>query len=131
MLAQGGRVGRERVLRLRGPHQARRGLGNGGCRRREPARGRVDGRSRLARQAADAGKAAKQARGLTAGAVAAIRGSLSGSLADSASAALTMAIVSTLADAGLRRSEAAALAWADVQADADGSGRIAIPMSLT
>ena len=52
-------------------------------------------------------------------------------LADSASAALTMAIVSTLADAGLRRSEAAALAWADVQADADGSGRIAIPMSLT
>ena len=40
-----------------------------------------------------------------------------------------MAIVSTIADAGLRRSEAAALVWADVEAQPDGSGRVTIRRS--
>lgn len=43
-----------------------------------------------------------------------------------AQAVLTMAICSVMADKGLRRSEAAALQWADVRTEADGSGRLAV-----
>ena len=63
----------------------------------------------------------RQARGLTAEAVAAIRGGLNGK-ADTASGALTLAIVSVMADAGLRCFEAAALEWRDA-----GSGRVRPP----
>lgn len=83
------------------------------------------------RQAAEAGQAVRQARGLDAEAVAAIRGSLNGAADTSARAARDMAIVSVMADAGLRRSEAAALEWRDIAAEADGSGRVAIRRSKT
>ena len=39
-------------------------------------------------------------------------------------AALDLAIIGVLADGGLRRSEAAALTWGDVELWADGSGRL-------
>ena len=84
----------------------------------------------IARVAAGAGRAVRQARGLTAEAVAAIRGSL-GARADTPSGALTMAIASVTADAGLRRSEAAALLWGDIVRGADGSGRITVRRSKT
>ena len=42
-----------------------------------------------------------------------------------------IALCSVLSDAGLRRSEAAALTWADVEIAADGSGRIRIARSKT
>ena len=60
--------------------------------------------------------------------MAAIRGCLSGR-ADNPRSALTMAIVSVTADAGLRRSEAAALVWGDVERAEDGSGRVTIRRS--
>ena len=41
-------------------------------------------------------------------------------------AALDLAIIGVLADGGLRRSEAAALTWGDVQLWADGTGRLTI-----
>ena len=41
-------------------------------------------------------------------------------------AALDLAIIGVLADGGLRRSEAAALAWGDVELWADGTGRLTI-----
>ena len=84
----------------------------------------------FARQAAGAGGTARQARGLTADAVATVRGALNGG-ADALPGALTMAIVSVTADAGLRRSEAAALLWGDIARDADGSGRITVRRSKT
>lgn len=84
----------------------------------------------FARQAAEAGATARQARGLDAEAVAAIRGALDGKI-NTPAGALTMAIVSAVADAGLRRSEAAALEWRDIEPDADGSGRVAIRRSKT
>ncbi len=84
----------------------------------------------FARQAAEAGAGPRQAAALTAEAVAAIRGSLNGE-ADTPADVLTMAIVSVVADAGLRRSEAAALAWADIEPQADGSGRATIARSKT
>ena len=46
-------------------------------------------------------------------------------------AARDMALVSVMADAGLRRSEAAAQVWANMQAEADGSGHLAIRCSKT
>jgi len=82
----------------------------------------------FARQAA--GRPVRQAKGLTADAVAAIRGSL-GARADTPPEALTMAIASVTADAGLRRSEAAALVWGDVARGDDGSGRITVRRSKT
>ncbi len=85
----------------------------------------------FARQAADAGHAARQARGLTAEAVAAIRGALNGRADSNIRAARDMAIVSVMADAGLRRSEAAALEWRDIEREADGSGRVTIRRSKT
>ena len=42
-----------------------------------------------------------------------------------------MALVAILSDAGLRRSEAAALTWGDVQRWDDGSGRITVVRSKT
>jgi len=42
-----------------------------------------------------------------------------------------IALCSLLSDAGLRRSEAAALTWADVEFAVDGSGRIRIARSKT
>lgn len=86
----------------------------------------------FSRQAAVAGNGApRQARGLTAEAVAAIRGAMSGRVDECPRAARDMALVALLADGGLRRGEAAALRWADVSAEADGSGRIAIRTSKT
>ena len=41
-------------------------------------------------------------------------------------AALDLAIIGVLADGGLRRSEAAALTWVDVELWADGTGRLTI-----
>ena len=41
-------------------------------------------------------------------------------------AALDLAIIGVLADGGLRRSEAAALTWCDVELWADGTGRLTI-----
>ena len=46
-------------------------------------------------------------------------------------AKLDVALVATLSDAGLRRSEAAALTWGDVQRWDDGSGRITVIRSKT
>ena len=42
-----------------------------------------------------------------------------------------MALAAILSDAGLRRSEAAALTWGDVQRWDDGSGRITVMRSKT
>ena len=42
-----------------------------------------------------------------------------------------VALVAVLSDAGLRRSEAAALTWGDVQGWDDGSGRITVIRSKT
>ena len=42
-----------------------------------------------------------------------------------------LALVAVLSDAGLRRSEAAALTWGDVQRWEDGSGRIIVIRSKT
>ena len=42
-----------------------------------------------------------------------------------------MALVAVLSDGGLRRSEAAALTWGDVERWADGSGRITVVSSKT
>ena len=83
------------------------------------------------RQAAEAGQSARQAQALTAEAVAAIRGAINGKTDSSIRAARDMAMVSVLAEAGLRRSEAAALTWADVTAEADGSGRVLIRRGKT
>lgn len=85
----------------------------------------------FARQAAAAGHVARQANGLTAEAVAAIRGALNGKADACARSARDMAIVSVMADAGLRRSEAAALEWRDVAREADGSGRVTVRRSKT
>ena len=46
-------------------------------------------------------------------------------------AKLDLALVAVLSDAGLRRSEAAALTWGDVQRWDDGSGRITVIRSKT
>ena len=83
------------------------------------------------RQSADAGVTVKQAKGLTAEAVATVRGHLEGRIGLDPKAARDMAICSLMAEAGLRRSEAAALTWADVFEEADGSGRVAVRRSKT
>ena len=63
-------------------------------------------------------------------AAATILGRLSGE-AGTRSGALAMTIVSVMADAGLRRSEAAGLEWRDVAPEGDGSGRALIRRSRT
>ena len=83
------------------------------------------------RQAAGAGAVTRQARGLTAEAVAAIRGGFGDAGRTSARAARDLALVSVMSEAGLRRSEAAALRWADVTPEADGSGRLTVRRSKT
>ena len=85
----------------------------------------------LVRQAAAAGAVARQAKALTSEAVAAVRGHLNGKVESDRRAAVTMAIVSTMADAGLRRSEAAALRWGDIAIEGDGSGRLTVRTSKT
>ena len=49
----------------------------------------------------------------------------------SARSARDLALVSVMSEAGLRRSEAAALRWADVTPEADGSGRLTVRRSKT
>ena len=83
------------------------------------------------RQAAGTGAVTRQARGLTAEAVAAIRGAFGDPGRTSARAARDLALVSVMSEAGLRRSEAAALRWADVTPEADGSGRLTVRRSKT
>ena len=90
----------------------------------------------LARQAADAGRAAqRQAAALDGEALAAIRATacrprqrLSGRTESTASARrrglVDVALCAVMADGGLRRSEAAALRWEDVERTGDGSGRL-------
>ena len=97
----------------------------------------------LARQAAQAGRAGqKQAAALTRDALAAIRatacGRRTGSTGRMESAAratrrglVDIALCTVMSDAGLRRSEASALLWADVARANDGSGRLTIRHSKT
>ena len=61
----------------------------------------------------------------------AVRAHLRGKVNRSQRAARDMALVSVMADAGLRRSEAAALLWGDIAAEPDGSGRLTIRRSKT
>ena len=69
--------------------------------------------------------------GLTADAVAAIRGSLAVKAALQPLAARDLAIVALMACAGLRRSEAAALDWDCLERCGDGSGRLTVRRSKT
>ena len=96
----------------------------------------------LARQAADTGRTQTQAKPLDGPALDAIRAtamlprrSRGGHLESAEAAAIRgrfdIALAGVLSDAGLRRSEAAALTWADIKADPDGSGRITIRHSKT
>ena len=97
----------------------------------------------LARQAAQAGRAGqKQAEALTKEALAAIRDTACsqrtgpGGRTESADRALRrglvdIALCSVMSDAGLRRSEASALLWADVAKAEDGSGRLTVRHSKT
>ena len=90
----------------------------------------------LTRSAAEAGTAAPRRLGaLTADALEAIRatayeprrgprGRVESGLAAVVRGLQDIAMCQVMADAGLRRSEAAALTWADVQAEADGTGRL-------
>ena len=69
-----------------------------------------------------AGGAQRQARPLTETALAAI----AASTPPTARGRTELALCRTMRDALLRRSEAAALTWADIEAAGDGSGRLAI-----
>lgn len=80
---------------------------------------------------AHAWREARQASPLTAEAVLAIRAHLRGAPRRSSRAARDMAMCSVMSDAGLRRSEAAALLWADIASEPDGSGRVAVRRSKT
>lgn len=83
----------------------------------------------FARQAAES-KTVKQARDLTSEAVAVIRAHLD-LQRNREKAIKTMAIVSVVSEAGLRRSEAAALRWSDIERASDETGRITIRRSKT
>ena len=97
----------------------------------------------LARQAADAGRTAqRQAAALDGEALAAIRATAclprqgpSGRTESAASARrrglVDVALCVVMADGGLRRSEAAALRWEDVERTGDGSGRLTVRRSKT
>ena len=92
----------------------------------------------LGRQAAQAGKSkARQAGALTDDALKAIRASaLKPRRRETAERArvrglVDIALCQVVSDAGLRRSEAAALVWADVEREKDGSGRLLIRRSKT
>lgn len=82
-----------------------------------------------ARRAAET-QTVKQARGLTSEAVAVIRAHLD--LQRNRERAIkTMAIVSVVSEAGLRRSEAAALRSSDIERETDETGRVTIRRSKT
>ena len=83
----------------------------------------------FARQAAET-KTVKQARGLTSEAIAVIRAHLD-LQPNREKAAKTMAIVSVVSEAGLRRWETAALLSADIGRESDGCGRVTIRRSKT
>lgn len=83
----------------------------------------------FARQLAGTGQ--RQARALDFEAVATVRGHLNGTVRSSPHAAATMALVSVVSEAGLRRSEAAALRWEDVAIEGDSTGRITVHQSKT
>ena len=97
----------------------------------------------LARQAADAGRASqRQAAALDSEALAAIRATAcrprqgpSGRTESAVSARrrglVDVALCAVMADGGLRRSEAAALRWEDIERVGDGSGRLTIKRSKT
>ena len=68
---------------------------------------------------------------LDAEAVARVRGHINGQADSNEKSARDMALISVLAEGGLRRSEAAALDWNDLQTAADGSGRLTIRRSKT
>lgn len=97
----------------------------------------------LARQASESGRSAqRQAGALTVEALAAIRATAcqprqgpTGRTESTASARarglVDIALCTVMADGGLRRSEAAALVWADVDKADDGSGRVTIKRSKT
>ena len=86
-------------------------------------------------------RAPRQVHGLTAEALAAIQATACqprqhARRRESAAAAerrgrVDIALVSLLSDAGLRRSEAAALTWADISREPDGSGRVTVRRSKT
>ena len=89
-----------------------------------------------------AGRAQKQAAGLTAASLAAIRATAcvprtgrGGSLETSATARsrglLDIAMASLMRDGMLRRSEAASLTWGDLLAQEDGTGRLTVARSKT
>ena len=83
----------------------------------------------LSRQAA--GQGARQAKPLTAGAVAQIRGALGAKADTHRRTARDMALISVMSDAGLRVGEAEALEWRDIERTEDGSGRVNIRQSKT
>ena len=71
----------------------------------------------------------RQAKPLDTEAVAAVRRHLGDAVDTVPLAAATMSLVSVVSDAGLRRSEAAALSWEDIAVESDGSGRVTIRKS--
>ena len=97
--------------------------------------------SRLAKADHHATRGQRQAAGLTADALAAIRATASTPRhgvrrSESPAQARARGLVDVAAcllisDAGLRRSEAAALTWGDIERVADGSGRVTIRRSKT
>lgn len=74
--------------------------------------------SGMAKQQAANGRRTRQAKPLDAEAVAAIRGAFNGRADSNPRIARNMALVSTLASAALRRSEASALVWGDLDLEA-------------
>ena len=97
--------------------------------------------SRLAKADHHATRPQRQAQGLTADALAAIRATAatprhgvrrSESPAQARARGLVdVAAVMLISDAGLRRSEAAALTWGDLERASDGSGRVTVRRSKT
>ena len=96
----------------------------------------------LAKRAAREGRGQRQAAALTDAALSRIAatarlprtGPTGRTESESAAArrgALDVALCLTMSDAGLRRSEAAALVWADLTIEPDGSGRLTIRRSKT
>ena len=95
--------------------------------------------ARLAKSERHASRKVRQVQGLTVKALGAIQATAClprqhGKRRESADAAdwrgrVDIALVCLLSDAGLRRSEAAALTWADIQREPDGSGRVTVQRS--
>ena len=89
-----------------------------------------------------AGRAQKQAAGLTAASLAAIRatacvprigrgGSLETAATAEARGLVDIALISLMRDGMLRRSEAASLTWGDLIKESDGTGRLTVARSKT